>query len=67
MVSSRGRGERVTRGEGHGGRGRPQCTYFKRIDHTHSLHGFLSKITNVSKAETVTPSSLRMNTDGTSD
>jgi len=51
MVANRGRGGHVIRGGGRGGRGRPQCTYCKRIGHTqencYSLHGFRSKIANV--------------------
>jgi len=56
MVATRGRGGRETRGGGHGGRGRPQCTYCKRMGHTqenyYTLHGFPVKTTNVSQADT---------------
>ena len=56
MAATRGRGGRGPRGGGRGGRGRPQCTYCKRIGHTqencYSLHGFPSKIVNVSQADT---------------
>ena len=53
MVATRGRAGHGTRGSG---RGRPQCTYCKRMGHTqencYSLHGFPSKTVNVSQAET---------------
>ncbi|WVZ06906.1 hypothetical protein V8G54_020252 [Vigna mungo] len=58
MVATRVRGGRGTRGGGQGGRGRPQCTYCKRMGHTqencYSLHGFPSKTANISKTETYT-------------
>jgi len=48
MISFRGKGNR-------GARGRPQCTYCKRMGRTqencYSLHGFPGKTTNISKAE----------------
>jgi len=55
MVSTHGRGGHNTRG--HGGRGRSQCTYWKRMRHVQencfSLHDFPDKTTNVSKIEVV--------------
>jgi len=56
MAATRGRGGHGPRGAGRGGRGRPQCTYCKRMGHTqencYSLHGFPSKTANVSQADT---------------
>jgi len=56
MVATRGRGGHGTRGGGRGGRGRPQCTYCKRMSHTqencYTLHEFPAKTANVSQAET---------------
>ncbi|XP_022643165.1 uncharacterized protein LOC111242761 [Vigna radiata var. radiata] len=62
MVATRGRGGHGTRGGGRGGRGHSQCTYCKRVGHTqencYSLHGFPSKTTNISKADTPTSNSM---------
>ncbi|XP_047150257.1 uncharacterized protein LOC124822306 [Vigna umbellata] len=58
MVATRGRRGHGTRRGGRGGRGRPQCTYCKRMGHTqencYSLHGLPSKTANISKTETST-------------
>ena len=56
MVAAWGSRGRGTRGGGRGSRGRPQCTYCKRMGHTqenyYSLHGFPAKTFNVSQTDT---------------
>jgi len=58
MISTHEKGGRGTRGEGYG-RGRPQCTYCKRMGYTqencYSLHDFFDKEANISKSEVYEP------------